>query len=542
MVSRTTRSMLKITEEQTPTTLRFRLSGQITGPWVEELRRAASEAAPARNRVLDLSEVTFIDAAGMRLLCDFHQQGFRITGCGPMMEAWSETITGKKRCRGRGHTGHALLAVAVLIAGISPMKAQPGPAPVRLTLSEAVKRALSSNPNVQIAILSVAEGRSNEEIARSQLLPQVGLRVGDGVIRGNVETSLGRTFPGIPQHIGPFWVTQAGASYTAPIFDLTLFRRYRASQQLTNAARSQSDSVREQYALLVVSQYLGALRATADVKAAESRVELAQSLYTLAGDMQRSGVGTRIDTLRANVELQNERQVLLTAQVARQTALHGLSRLLNLDPNQPVELTDEMDFRETPEVGIAESLKAAYQSRPELKQIASQIRALELEKAAAKSERYPRLVTSGGYRQEGLSPATVIPVYQFSAGIEMPLFTGGRIGAEVARAEIQIQKAQQAAQDLRNQIAFEVKNAVVQLESARHQVNVARQAVALATEEVQQARDRFQAGVTNNIEVITAQDELARANDNEIVALYGFNQARADLARAIGQIADLYTK
>jgi outer membrane protein len=534
--------MLKIAEEHTPATLRFLLSGQITGAWVEELRRAAAESAPAKNRVLDLSEVTFIDAAGTRLLCALYHQGFRITGCGPMMDAWTEIITGRKRCGGRRHAGNALLALALLLAGVSRMNAQSSPPPVRLTLSDAVKRALSSNPNVQIANLSVAEGQNNEAIARSQLLPQIGLRVGDGVVRGNVETNLGRTFPGIPQHIGPFWVAQAGASYTAPIFDLTLFRRLGASQHWTSAARAQSSSVREQYALLVVSQYLGALRAAADVKAAESRVELAQSLYTLAGDLQRSGVGTRIDTLRANVELQNERQVLLTAQTARQTAINGLSRLLNIDPNQRVELADEMDFRETPEAGVAESVQAAYQSRPELKQIASQVKALELEKAAAKSERYPRLISSGGYRQEGLSPATVIPAYQFSAGIEMPLLTGGRIGAEVARAEIQIQKTQQAAQDLRNQIALEVKNAVVQLESARNQVNVARQAVTLATEEVQQARDRFQAGVTNNIEVITAQDELARANDNEIAALYRFNQARADLARATGQIADLYTK
>ena len=94
--------------------------------------------------------------------------------------------------------------------------------------------------------------------------------------------------------------------------------------------------------------------------------------------------------------------------------------------------------------------------------------------------------------------------------------------------------------DLKNRIALEVKTAIAQLESARNEVDVANRGVKLAQEEVEQARDRFRAGVANNIEVITAQDELARANDNQIVALYRYNQARADLSHATGRMETLY--
>jgi len=87
-----------------------------------------------------------------------------------------------------------------------------------------------------------------------------------------------------------------------------------------------------------------------------------------------------------------------------------------------------------------------------------------------------------------------------------------------------------------------VKTALLNLRSARNEVEVANLGVKLAEEEVHQARDRFQAGVANNIEVISAQDSLTRANDNQIAALYRFNQARADLARAIGQMEKLYAK
>ncbi len=124
----------------------------------------------------------------------------------------------------------------------------------------------------------------------------------------------------------------------------------------------------------------------------------------------------------------------------------------------------------------------------------------------------------------------------------MPLFTGGRIHAEIAKADLELKKFAEQRADLRNQIALEVKTAMVTLDAARHEVEVAELGVKLAQEEVSQARDRFQAGVVNNIEVISAQDSLARANDNQIAALYRFNQARADLARATGQMETLYAK
>ena len=87
-----------------------------------------------------------------------------------------------------------------------------------------------------------------------------------------------------------------------------------------------------------------------------------------------------------------------------------------------------------------------------------------------------------------------------------------------------------------------MKTLLLNLESARNEVQVADLGVELAKQEVDQARDRFKAGVANNIEVITAQDSLSRANDNQIAALYRFNQARADYARAIGQMEKTYAK
>jgi outer membrane protein TolC len=300
--------------------------------------------------------------------------------------------------------------------------------------------------------------------------------------------------------------------------------------------------VREQVVLLVVSQYLAGMRANAAVKAAQSRVDLAQALYDQANDLQKHGVGTGIDTLRSNVELQNEKQRLLEAQTQQKVALFGLARLLNLDPQREIELADTPSFYETPQMEASRSLAQAYETRPEMKALAAQAQMMEFARRGASESRLPTVNFLGTWGEQGLSAPSAIPAYIYQVTVDVPLFTGGRIRAEIAKANLELKKVDQKRADLRNQIALEVKTSQAQLDAAQHEVDVANLGVKLAQEEVSQARDRFQAGVANNIEVVSAQDALARANDNQIDALYRYNQSRADLSHAIGQIEELYSR
>ncbi|HEV2444274.1 MAG TPA: TolC family protein [Candidatus Sulfopaludibacter sp.] len=417
-----------------------------------------------------------------------------------------------------------------------------GTVPLALTLKDAVGLALKQNPQVILANLSVSQSEQDRLLARSTLLPQVYGTAGEGVHRINIETAIGVAFPNFPQHVGPFYVSQAGVQFSLPVFDLTLWNRYRSSKIGIDADRAQERSAREESVMLVVSQYLGAQRAAADVEAVQSRVDLAQALYNQAADLQKNGAGTAIDTLRANVQLQNEKQRLIVARTSFDTALFALGRLLSIDPHRPIELADRVSFFETPPVSAGQTIERAYAARPELAQLRAQEQRASLELKTAGDERLPKLTLSGVWLEQGLTPASAIPVYQYEANLDFPLFTGGRIQAERARAELAIRQLQQQEQEARNRIALEVKNAVAHLDSARGEVDVARLGVDLAGQEVEQARDRFQAGVANNIEVITAQDELSRANDNQIAALYRYNQARADLAYASGQMEAVYAR
>ena len=91
----------------------------------------------------------------------------------------------------------------------------------------------------------------------------------------------------------------------------------------------------------------------------------------------------------------------------------------------------------------------------------------------------------------------------------MPIFTGGRIKAEVTKSDLELQKLEQQKDDLRNQIALDVKTSLLNLAFRPQRSSSGQSRRQLANEEVDQARDRFKAGVANNIEVISAQDSLS---------------------------------
>ncbi len=562
--------MFRVTTQKKRFKVLLTIEGRLAGESVSTLEHCWKElraASPSEKFNVDLCGVSFIDAAGKTLLKEIYRQGGHLVAQGCLNQETVKEITGEADRQGeqdnKKHTkrSHIIFYIALfsllIVPALTPAQEQPQSQPrqtalaaqaptdvMRLTLDQAVGLALKQNTTARIAVLAAAQSEQDQKIALSALLPQADLGVTAQWQRVNVVAEFGgtRLFPGIPGHFGPFSIFSAGPSVSGPLLDLTLFRRYQASRSSAKASREDSLSTREQVILLVVSQYIGTLRSMADVQASQSRVDLAQALFNQAADLQKEGVGTGIDTLRANVELQNESQRLLEAQATRETSLFGLSRLLNLDPRQQIELADSLSFFETPQPDVETSIEEGLAARPEWKSLQEQVHAAELQKKAASASRLPSVRFNGNWAQLGTDPSSVIPTYTYAGTVSVPLFTGGRIRAETVRAALDIQRLQQQQADLRNSIALDVKTALINLDSARNQVRVANLGVQLSKEEVDQARDRFNAGVANNIEVIQAQDSLARANDNQIAALYRFNQARADLARSIGQMEKVYSK
>jgi outer membrane protein TolC len=410
---------------------------------------------------------------------------------------------------------------------------------VSLTLKDAVQLALKQNPQVVIARLLLMESDRQRQISRAALLPQANLTAAGVLNRYNfatIERTPMRTTVGLYQFI------QAGPAFSQTLLDLPLFRSYQISREGVRESQAQENVTREDVVASVVTQYILVLRAFALYDAAKVRVALAQRLFEQASNLQKTGVGLSIDTTRANVELQNERQNLIDAETATHTTNYVLAELLDLPRDQEPAVADKLQFFELPEFEKTEAIKTALATRPEMQAQASQERIADLEKKSASEERAPQLDFSGAWLYQGSHFDNGIPAYTYQVGFSIPFFTGGRIHAEIARADLEVKHIDQNRQLLEERIVREVQSAIDELDAARKNVDVANLGLQLANEEVAQAERRFAAGVTTNVEVITAQDELARANNNQIDALYRFNQSRVNLAQALGEVQDTYAK
>src|ERR1700739_1859249 len=421
--------MLRITTENKRGRLFLSVEGSLSGPRVatlEQCWRELGATSPRPKFCINLCGVSFIDNAGKVLLKEMSRRGAEFVAEGCLNQAIVTEIVGPGRksetrepkdpknpkdedpSKGSPFIFYVIFFSFLLIPAFTGAQtkntALPPNAPtdtLKLTLEQSVALAIKQNPTQQIAVLNAAESVQDKNISRADLLPQANLQVADSANRANLRAEFGGKplVPGFqtPGHIGPYQNFSAGPTFGSSIFDFSLWKRYQAARSNVDAAKSDSLSTREQVILLVVSQYIGTLRAVANVEASRSRVDLAQALYDQAADLQKEGVGTGIDTLRANVELQNEKQRLIEAENDRDASLFGLSKLLNLDPRQKIELADSLNFFDTPQPDVEASIEDALSPRQEWKSIEAQEKSAKFEKQASQYERLPAARFDGNW-------------------------------------------------------------------------------------------------------------------------------------------------
>jgi outer membrane protein TolC len=259
-------------------------------------------------------------------------------------------------------------------------------------------------------------------------------------------------------------------------------------------------------------------------------------LSSRSSDQLKAGVSPAIDALRAQVELQSRRQQLIAARndFAKQKLV--VSRVIGLPLGQEFALTDKAPYQAFTPPPLDECLKRAYATRADYQASLAQVRGAELSRRAATAEHYPFFDVEADYGDIGVNPATSNGTYHVQGTLTVPIFEGGKTHADVLQAEATLRQDRARLDDLRGQIDNDVRNALLDLQSAADQVDVARSNVDLAEQTLTQARDRFTAGVTDNLEVVQAQESVASTHESFISALYAHNLAKLELARALGNV------
>jgi len=431
----------------------------------------------------------------------------------------------------------ALFAQQVQFQGSVPAGVA-SPTPIVLTLEGAIDRGLRNNLGLLLSGQASEIARAERMRSLSALLPQV-----TGVVSENVEQIDLKTrgidfhLPGgfsTPTIISPFSYTDARAYASFSVFDYSLRKSYRAAKEGERAAQLSLKDARDLVVQSVANAYLLVIAGSSRVQALRAEVETDEAVYDRTADQKRAGTAAAIDVLRARVELQQEQQQLIAQenQVAKDKL--ALGRVIGLPPGQEFTIADTAPYSSLAAITPDQALRTAYEQRADFESAKASVRAAENSVSAARAERYPNLGVAADYGAVGTTLNSSHGTFTFQVAAKFNIFDGGRISGDVVQARAALKQRQDELADLRGQIDYQVRAALLDMESAADQVAVARNNLDLANQTLTQARDRFASGVTDTIEVVQAQGSVAVANDNLISALYAHNLSKVELVRALG--------
>lgn len=443
----------------------------------------------------------------------------------------TQGIGGPPSSRGAG-----VITDAQAIPGAATITTQ---APSTLSLEQAIQIAINNNLATLLANERRREAEGRQQQSLSGLLPDI-----EGTTyQANVTSNLAAlgfqpgTFPGISNtFIGPFNNFDARVRLVQNIFSLSAIRNYQAGRAGVRLADYQRQSAREQVASGTALTYLETLRAGRAVAAAQANVDLANTLLTLARDQRNAGVATGVDVTRAQTRLAAEQVRLAQAQTASEQATLNLQRVVGLPLGAALTLSDTLRFKDETLPSAENLITQAAQNRPEIRIAEEQIKVSQLESASVRAENLPSLAFIGDYGVSGITPTnTDLPTRRAAIQLNVPIFNGGLTRGRQIVAESRARQAELEFGNVRGQVEQDVRLALATLRTTVQQVSAANDSVTLAERELQMSRDRFRAGVANNLEVVNAQTSLAAARDAQVAALAQYNAARVNLAAAIGR-------
>lgn len=411
-----------------------------------------------------------------------------------------------------------------------------------LSLATAVELALKNNLQSVIAKEGIAQAKGAKGISLSALLPNISGVASQADVTSNLQ-ALGlpvEKLPGFPTFVGPFSVFDARFQMVQSVFNLASIRRYQAGGFGVDLARSQRQLAAQQVTTAASVAYLAVLESEQSVEAAQSNVQLAERLLTLAVNQRQAGIAAGIDVARAETRLANEQVQLARAQTNLDTARLDLLRIVggHLLSSQ-VTLSGRMRVTPETERETEEAVRQALSDRAEVAIAEQQLRISELQRNVAVAGSAPSVSVFGDYGSRGLKRNEVnYPTRSIGIRVDVPIFNGGRTRSEIQVAASRQRESEARLRDVRAAVEKDVRQALQNLKSRETQVRAAQSAVSLATRELALAQDRFTNGLADNIEVINAQTALANARLVLVSSLAQFNVARLNVASALGHAED----
>ncbi|MFN2572722.1 MAG: TolC family protein [Gemmatimonadales bacterium] len=460
-----------------------------------------------------------------------------------------------------GHT-RRLLASAATIAltssatfaqtsTLSPPLAAPRPdSVIPLTLGDAARLAARQNASAQGARFRADEAQARVRERRADLLPNVSSYVQEAGRTFNTST-LGIDFPsqpGVPplfdpkgQVEGPINTLDVRGRVQQNLIDFGALGRVRSAQAQARSSSADADATAEQAATVATNAYVRAMRADADLRARQADTLLATELLRIAQSQLQAGTGVGLDVTRAQAQLAATRAALLSSRNARDHSHLDLVRAIALPVGTDIILVDSLSTAHGGEAIPDEAtlVAQALHNRPDLVAEEERVRAARQGLSAIKAERLPSLGLVADDGVIGKNGAKLLNTYTWGLQVSLPIFDGFRREARVQEQQSVVKEAEVRQHDVEQQAHADVRGALIDIAGAAEQLAAASERLRLAEQELAQARDRFNAGVAGNADVVNASLALtsSRMLVNDAETLYQL--ARVALARATGSVTTL---
>jgi outer membrane protein TolC len=430
--------------------------------------------------------------------------------------------------------------------GVTVQQATPGA--LALGLDDAIDRGLKNNLQIQLDVQTERTVRGEILAVGNQLLPSMkataytNTQEIDLVALGFKQSTLAAFHipPGTIATVFKLDVTDAQLSMDQLLFNLPDIYLYSAARKAANVASLNVLNTRGGVVQAVGTQYLAALADEAQIANAQALEKADEEVLRQATLSHDAGVGTNLDVLRATVQLQTEQQEVVRAQNNFAKDKIALNRLIGLPAGQELTLTDAVPYAEFAEMPLEQAKALAYERRKDLLTLEAQLLVAEETRKAVKYERMPTLAFSGYYGVEGETHGLYHGVFTAQGVLKIPIFEEARFRGEAEVTAAQEIALKQQVDALKMTIDAQIRSSMLDVESSAELVKVARSNVELATQELSDTRDRFAAGVDDNLPVVRAQATLAAAESRLVGSLYQYNQSKLTLARNTGVVETQY--
>jgi outer membrane protein len=408
-----------------------------------------------------------------------------------------------------------------------------------MTLPEGLKLVIENSRTIRISSYEEKMSEADTLIALSRMLPEINA--------SGSQTSLSHQPTAI---FGPQQVPISEKDFLAYSLSIqqTLYdfrknsSRYEASKKMLNAKKMDAARTRNLVAIDFVLVYLDLLEAENLVKVSEKEVEQLESHLRDAKNLYEEGVITKNDLLQAGVKISDARQRLLTARNLRAVTASQLNNVLVRPLTADVQIED---IRESParfvETDMGKAWEIAEKERPEILIAEETLKALDLERKATEAEFFPRLFVKGGYDYTENRFQVHEGNWSVTLGMGINLFQGGLTRAELKKNESQRLRLVEEKNKLVDDIKLEVEKYLLSVRTAKERVEVTRDAVQQAEENLRINKVKYEEGAGTATDVLDAVTLLTVAETNNYKSVYDLRRAEAAVLYAIGtDLSEVY--